>query len=122
MASLNLLADLDAECINGGSGGWGSWGGGNYGYPSKSGSSYSSTSYKSAKTSLVQGNLANKNGVATVTVRFESQLISATRGRSGEVLAGDPQRITDVTDIWSFAREVSSRNPNWKLVATESAG
>jgi predicted lipid-binding transport protein (Tim44 family) len=62
-----------------------------------------------------------KNGVATVTIRFESQLISATRGRSGEVLAGDPQRITDVTDIWSFAREVSSRNPNWKLVATESA-
>lgn len=63
-----------------------------------------------------------KNGVATVAVRFESQLISATRSRSGEVLAGDPQRITDVTDIWSFAREIGSRNPNWKLVATESAG
>ncbi len=63
-----------------------------------------------------------KNGIATLTVRFESQLISATRNRAGEVVAGDPQRISDVTDIWSFARDVGSRNPNWKLVATESAG
>lgn len=63
-----------------------------------------------------------KNGVATVTIKFESQLISATRNRSGEVIAGDPQRIADVTDIWSFAREVGSRNPNWKLVATEPGG
>ena len=60
-----------------------------------------------------------KNGVATVTVKFESQLISATRNKAGEVIAGDPQRIADVTDIWSFAREVGSRSPNWKLVATE---
>ncbi len=62
-----------------------------------------------------------KNGIATLTVRFESQLISATRDRAGEVIAGDPQKITDVTDIWSFAREAASKNPNWKLVATESA-
>jgi len=62
-----------------------------------------------------------KNGVATLTVKFESQLISATRDKAGEVIAGDPQRISDVTDYWSFAREMASRNPNWKLVATESA-
>ena len=62
-----------------------------------------------------------KNGVATVTVKFDSQLISATRNKAGEVISGDPQKITDVTDYWSFAREMDSRNPNWKLVATESA-
>jgi predicted lipid-binding transport protein (Tim44 family) len=61
-----------------------------------------------------------KNGVAQITVKFVSQLISATRDRSGEVIHGDPQRIKEVTDIWSFAREVSSRNPNWRLVATQS--
>ena len=61
------------------------------------------------------------HGVASLTVKFESQLISATRDKAGEVIAGDPQRISDVTDYWSFAREVTSRNPNWKLVATESA-
>lgn len=62
-----------------------------------------------------------KNGQAVVTVKFESQLISATRDKAGEVISGDAQRITDVTDIWSFARDVSSRNPNWRLVGTQSA-
>lgn len=71
------------------------------------------------KADIVEAEL--KGGTATVTVRFDSQLISATRDKSGEVVAGDPQKITDVTDVWSFAREVNSRNPNWRLVATQSA-
>lgn len=72
-----------------------------------------------SKADIVEAEL--KNGQAVVTVKFESQLISATRDRGGEVITGDPQKITDVTDFWSFAREVSSRNPNWRLVATQSA-
>ena len=39
----------------------------------------------------------------------------------GEVIEGDPKKVREVTDIWTFAREVASRNPNWKLVATEAA-
>jgi predicted lipid-binding transport protein (Tim44 family) len=72
-----------------------------------------------SKAEIVEAEL--KNGQSVVTVKFDSQLISATRDRGGEVIAGDPQKIADVTDIWSFAREVASRNPNWRLVATESA-
>ena len=60
-----------------------------------------------------------KGGIAQLTVRFVSQLISATRDRAGSVIAGDPQRIKEVTDIWTFARDVGSRNPNWRLVATQ---
>jgi len=62
-----------------------------------------------------------KSGVAQVTAKFVSELISATRDRAGEVITGDPKRIKEVTDIWTFAREVSSRNPNWKLIATQAA-
>ncbi|MFW2390958.1 MAG: TIM44-like domain-containing protein, partial [Methyloceanibacter sp.] len=29
--------------------------------------------------------------------------------------------VREVTDIWTFARGIDSRNPNWKLVATEAA-
>ncbi len=72
-----------------------------------------------SKADIVEAEL--KNGQAIVTVKFDSQLISATRDRNGEVIAGDPQKIADVTDIWSFARDVPSRNPNWRLVATQSA-
>ncbi|MEO1280396.1 MAG: Tim44/TimA family putative adaptor protein [Pseudomonadota bacterium] len=66
-----------------------------------------------------------KDGMAHVTVKFMSQLISATRDHSGAVISGDPQRIMDVTDIWTFVRDVSSAraaaNPNWRLAATQAA-
>lgn len=65
-----------------------------------------------------------KNGVAALTVRFLSELISATRDKAGEVISGDAQKIKDVTDIWIFSRDISSAkarsNPNWRLVATQA--
>ena len=57
---------------------------------------------------------------AQVTIRFVSKLISATRDRSGTVTEGNADKVTDVTDVWTFARDVSSRDPNWKVVATEA--
>lgn len=65
-----------------------------------------------------------KSGIASITVRFVSQLISATRDKAGAIIAGDPQRIKEVTDIWTFSRDVSTAkaraNPNWRLIATQS--
>jgi predicted lipid-binding transport protein (Tim44 family) len=61
-----------------------------------------------------------KNKTAHVTVRFVSQLVSTTRDRDGNVIDGSPDKVTDVTDVWTFARDLSSRDPNWKLVATEA--
>lgn len=57
---------------------------------------------------------------AQITVRFVSKLVSATRDRSGNVVDGNAERVTDVTDVWTFARDISSRDPNWKVVATEA--
>ncbi len=57
---------------------------------------------------------------AQVTVRFHSKLITATRDRNGNVIDGSAERVSDITDVWTFARDVSSRDPNWKLIATEA--
>jgi predicted lipid-binding transport protein (Tim44 family) len=70
------------------------------------------------KADIVEAEL--KGAEAYISIKFLSQLISATRDRNGEVITGDAQRIKEVTDIWSFSREVTSRNPNWRLVATQS--
>ncbi|WP_305986552.1 Tim44/TimA family putative adaptor protein [Roseibium sp. MMSF_3544] len=64
---------------------------------------------------------ALKGSTAQVTVKIHSQLISATKDKAGEVVDGDPAKVTEVVDIWTFARDTESRDPNWKLVATESA-
>jgi len=57
---------------------------------------------------------------AQLTVRFQSKLVSVTRDKSGSVIDGNADKVTDVTDVWTFARDLSSRDPNWKLVATEA--
>jgi predicted lipid-binding transport protein (Tim44 family) len=57
--------------------------------------------------------------MAHLTLRFVSQLVSATRNRNGNVIDGSADAVTRVTDVWTFAREVTSRDPNWNLVATE---
>lgn len=57
---------------------------------------------------------------AQLTVKFQSKLVSATRDKNGNVVDGNAERVADVTDVWTFARDTSSRDPNWKLVATEA--
>lgn len=61
-----------------------------------------------------------RNNVAQVTVRFLSKLITATRDAAGKVIDGNPETVVDVTDVWTFARTLGSRDPNWLLVATEA--
>jgi predicted lipid-binding transport protein (Tim44 family) len=61
-----------------------------------------------------------RNRMAQITVRFISKLVSVTRDRAGTVIDGSADKVTDVTDVWTFARDVSSRDPNWKVIATEA--
>ena len=61
-----------------------------------------------------------KGTEAHVTLRIVSELISATRDKSGAIIDGDPETVAEVKDVWTFARDTRSRDPNWKLVATEA--
>lgn len=58
--------------------------------------------------------------VAGITVRFVSQMISVTRDKAGAIVDGSSESITDVTDVWTFSRDMGSRDPNWRLVSTDS--
>lgn len=75
------------------------------------------------KADMLEAEVSPK-GIASITVRFVSQLISATRDKAGNIIDGDDSRIKDVTDIWTFSRDISTRearrNLNWKLVGTQA--
>ena len=58
---------------------------------------------------------------AQLTVRFVSQMVSVTRDKAGTIVDGNPDKVSDITDVWTFARDATSRDPNWKLVGTGSA-
>lgn len=61
------------------------------------------------------------DGTASVTVKYVSEQVNATRSEDGEVVEGDPNAIEKVTDIWTFARNTKTSDPNWSLVATRSS-
>ncbi|MBL4740145.1 MAG: Tim44/TimA family putative adaptor protein [Sneathiella sp.] len=54
---------------------------------------------------------------AEITVRFETEMISQTQDEEGVVVNGDPHPHV-VKELWTFARNLSSSNPNWLLITT----
>ena len=77
------------------------------------------TTFVSTDRSLVH-DAQLRGSTAQVTIRFHSKMIAVTRGRDGAVVDGSPDQVADVFDLWTFAREVGARDPNWRLVATEA--
>lgn len=67
---------------------------------------------------ILEARVENHN--ASITVKYESQQVNATRDESGKVLEGDPNKVEEVTDIWTFSRNLRASDPNWTLVATAS--
>ena len=68
---------------------------------------------------IIEANLAHT--VAQITIKFVSQQTSVTRNEAGDVMEGDPEVANQVTDIWTFSRDLRSKDPNWKLVETRSS-
>lgn len=55
---------------------------------------------------------------AEITVRFGAELISVARDAAGNVVEGDPRSPRKQRDLWTFARQMGSADPNWQLIAT----
>jgi predicted lipid-binding transport protein (Tim44 family) len=57
---------------------------------------------------------------AAVEVRFQSEQVNVVKDKTGAVIEGDREHVDSVTDVWTFARDLTSSDPNWALVATRS--
>lgn len=53
-----------------------------------------------------------------VTVRFQAEVVSATRDKDGNLVEGNADQVQTIADEWTFARNPKSRDPNWKVVST----
>lgn len=63
---------------------------------------------------------AHLNGaMAEITVRFDAEIVSATRDAEGRIIAGDAERGVETHDLWTFSRHTKSIEPAWLLIATE---
>ena len=68
---------------------------------------------------VIEARLEGRNGL--LTVKFVSEQINILRHASGEPLPGQPTAPSEVIDVWTFARDLRSSDPNWQLVATGTA-
>ena len=57
--------------------------------------------------------------LATVTVRFEADIAAVTRNKDREVVAGSLSDAVQTRDLWTFRRDIASRDPNWVLIETD---
>lgn len=58
--------------------------------------------------------------MAEITVKFKSSLIRYVSDKEDNIIEGDDKIIEKITDIWTFSRNINGRDPNWKLISTES--
>ncbi len=56
---------------------------------------------------------------ARITVRFDADIAAVTRDAEGHVIAGSLTDAVETHDVWTFARTLKSRDPNWKLADTD---
>jgi predicted lipid-binding transport protein (Tim44 family) len=60
-----------------------------------------------------------KGRIGSVTVRIVSDQISYTTDKNGRPLTGT-DAVTEITDLWTFDRDLSQQDPTWRLVAARS--
>lgn len=65
---------------------------------------------------IVQAALVGTN--ARLAVRFDSEQVSLVKDAEGKIIEGDASDAHPMDDEWLFERDVSSKNPNWKIIET----
>ncbi len=68
------------------------------------------------KTEVMNAWIADK--MMFITVRFTADETSIVRDADDKVIFGDPERVTETIDVWTFGRSVRSRDPAWLLYET----
>ena len=70
------------------------------------------------ETTLAKAKFLKTKSRGEVTVKFVGELTSVVRDSAGDIVEGKINEVKKQKDVWTFARNMGSNDPNWKLVAT----
>lgn len=59
-----------------------------------------------------------KDDLLRITVRFTAREICVIRDKEGEIISGDPEKVTEMVDVWVFGRDMKAQGPEWYLYET----
>lgn len=84
----------------------------------KSGDTLESEIHAIKKAQIISAMVEGKTSF--VTVRFVAEETRVHKNKDGEVISGNPDRVSEMIDIWTFAHDVSGKDPRWLLIETRS--
>ena len=61
-----------------------------------------------------------RGSIADITVRFVTDQVNITTGHDGSIVHGT-DAVTEIADLWTFERDLTSPDPTWRLIAARSA-
>ena len=67
----------------------------------------------SIKTAKTEGSIAH------ISVLYEADLTSALRDAEGELVMGDPDVLSSVSEVWEYSRDMKGDDLNWRLANVE---
>lgn len=62
-----------------------------------------------------------KEGIASITVEYQSTQIRVLKDENGTIIDGDSNDPETFVDQWTFERDLTSANPNWLLIETQTS-
>lgn len=68
------------------------------------------------KAEIIEASVEKKT--AYITLRIVADETSVTKDSDGEIIAGHPDNVTEMRDIWVFSRALRSRDPRWLVHET----
>jgi len=68
---------------------------------------------------IVDADFDQSSSEVEITIRFLSDLTIVVKNDKGNIVEGSENDIKVQKDVWTFGRTLTSKNPNWSLIATE---
>ena len=64
-------------------------------------------------------NISLVDNIACISIKIESEQIKYTIDKNDKIIDGNKEVSEVIKDKWVLERDISSNNPNWKLVETD---
>jgi predicted lipid-binding transport protein (Tim44 family) len=57
---------------------------------------------------------------ASIVIKFVSKQINYICDKEEKIIEGKKDEINEITDIWTFKKDLTSPNPNWIINSTSA--
>ncbi len=80
------------------------------------GETISSEIHAVRKLEIIETRLAGP--MAYITIRMTADETCVIRDADQKIISGNPDRVTELTDVWTFGRDTNSKDPTWLVYET----